>query len=268
LYVYHVITTQHNCPQLKIYDQQRRTLHLELIHDGPTEIGSLFLQPEFRGQGRGRFLSLSRFILLAQRPKRFADRVIAEMRGRCDKQGISPFWEAAMRPFFEVDFPIADAMSTITKSFIEELVPRFPIPLDLLSADAREVIGKVHPETEPAVALLLVEGFTPTGLIDIFDGGPVMSCQTSTIRSVSRCRSGVASIVREGAEGVPAMVASLTGGFRCVIATVARQDADSQNTSTDHGELDEQPNVFCINTKAAEHLQITDGERLWILERS
>uniref|UniRef100_UPI00370432FD arginine N-succinyltransferase n=1 Tax=Aureliella helgolandensis TaxID=2527968 RepID=UPI00370432FD len=34
--------------------QRVESLHLEKIHDGPTEIGSLFLLPEYRGQGRGR----------------------------------------------------------------------------------------------------------------------------------------------------------------------------------------------------------------------
>src|SRR5690606_15072354 len=119
-----------------------------------------------------------RFMLLAQRPGRFADRVVAEMRGRCDQHGVSPFWEAVMRPFFQVDFPVADALSTIAKNFIEELISPFPIPLELLPQGAREVIGQVHPETEPAVKLLNGEGFTATNMIDIFDAGPVLECKT------------------------------------------------------------------------------------------
>jgi arginine N-succinyltransferase len=253
IYVYRVVQTRHDCPQLNIRDQQRHTLHLERIYDGPTEIGSLFLSPQYRGGGRGRFLSLSRFMLLAQRPRRFASRVIAEMRGRCDENGVSPFWESVMRPFFEVDFPIADAMSTVAKSFIEELVPPFPIPLELLPAAAREVIGKVHPETEPAVKLLVGQGFQPNGMIDIFDGGPLMQCQTSEIRSVAACRRGVVRVT-SGAGGQPVMLASLAGGFRSVMAPVAVSPGDEAERQ-----------MFELNAATAEHLRVTDGDSLWAL---
>ena len=80
--------------------QDVETLHLEKIHDGPTEIGSLFLLPEYRGQKRGRLLSLSRFAFMAAHPKRFAEDVIAEMRGVMSEDGQCPFWEAIGKHFF------------------------------------------------------------------------------------------------------------------------------------------------------------------------
>lgn len=250
IYVYRVVTTRHDCPPLGIINQQRKTLHLQRIYDGPTEIGSLFLLPSFRGGGNGRFLSLSRFMLLAQRPGRFADRVIAEMRGRCDERGISPFWEAVMRPFFQVDFPVADAMSTVAKSFIEELIPPYPIPLELLPSEAREVIGQVHPETEPAVKLLRGEGFTATDMIDIFDGGPVLECKTSQIRSVAACRQAAADVSSNEPSGPTAMLASSTSGFHCVRAPVEiTDDATSVRLSSD----------------AAECLGVTNGSPIWVL---
>lgn len=256
IYVYRIVTTVHQCPQLSIRDQQRSTLHLERIYDGPTEIGSLFLMPEYRGGGRGRFLSLSRFLLLAQRPARFADRVIAEMRGRGEADGTSPFWENVMRPFFGIDFPTADALSTINKTFIEELVPPFPIAMDLLPPAAREVIGKVHPETEPAVKLLHDEGFAATDLIDIFDGGPVLECATRSIRAVASSRKGKAVIGKASAGGDdkpgPLMlVASLSGGFRCVTRPVRIEPTDGE------------PSIV-IDSTAGERLGIGDGDPLWV----
>ncbi len=250
IYVYRVVATRHDCPQLGISNQQRRTLHLQRIYDGPTVIGSLFLMPAYRGGGRGRFLSLSRFMLLAMRPARFADRVVAEMRGRCDEHGVSPFWEAVMRPFFQVDFPVADAMSTVAKTFIEELIPPFPISLELLPAAAREVIGQVHPETEPAVKLLSREGFSPTDLIDIFDAGPVLECKTSDIRSVSACRQGVVQAATGEVAGPVAMIASRTGGFRCLQAAV---DMAASETSCR------------LNSETAERLGVADGDSIWVL---
>jgi arginine N-succinyltransferase len=257
IYVYRMVTTRHDCPQLNIYNQQRRTLHLERIYDGPTEIGSLFLLPDWRGGGRGRFLSLSRFLLLAQRPGRFGNRVIAEMRGRCDAQGVSPFWEAVMRPFFEIDFPAADALSTIAKSFIEELVPPFPIPLELLPAAAREVIGRVHPETEPAVKLLSDQGFKPTDMIDIFDGGPVLECQTQAIRAVAASRPGVARVVaseRIAAGQTPLMLASLVGGFRSVLAPLDVEVVEPPGKA-----------IYSIDAPTAALLGVSDGSPLWAL---
>lgn len=253
IYVYRVVSTRHDCPPLGIINQQRQTLHLQRIYDGPTEIGSLFLLPAFRGGGNGRFLSLSRFLLLAQRPGRFADRVIAEMRGRSDERGVSPFWEAVMRPFFQVDFPVADALSTVAKSFIEELIPPYPIPLELLPAAVREVIGQVHPETEPAVKLLRGEGFTATDMIDIFDGGPVLECKTANIRSVAACRQAVAQIARAPVTGPTAMLASQTGGFHCIRAPVDANEAEG---------------LARLSRQTAECLGIRDGDPVWVLSQA
>lgn len=250
IYVYRVVLTRHDCPPLGIHNQQRKTLHLQRIYDGPTVIGSLFLLPDYRGGGRGRFLSLSRFMLLAQRPGQFADRVVAEMRGRCDEHGVSPFWEAVMRPFFQVDFPVADAMSTIAKTFIEELIPPFPIPLELLPLGAREVIGQVHPETEPAVKLLGGEGFTATDMIDIFDAGLVLECKTTNIRSVAACRQQVAQVTSGELTGPVAMLASRAGGFRCVQAAI-----DMKASETDGR----------ISQETAEQLGVTNGDSIWVL---
>lgn len=250
IYVYRVVTTRHDCPPLGIINQQRKTLHLQRIYDGPTEIGSLFLLPQYRGGGRGRFLSLSRFMLLAQRPGRFADRVVAEMRGRCDEQGVNPFWEAVMRPFFQVDFPVADAMSTVAKSFIEELIPPYPIPLELLPAAVRDVIGQVHPETEPAVKLLTNEGFTATDMIDIFDAGPVLQCQTANIHSVAACRRKVVQISGDEPSGPTAMLASQTGGFRCVRAPI-----DTAENET----------AVRLSRETAACLGLADGAPVWVL---
>jgi len=259
IYVYRVVTTTHDCPQLDIRGQQRQTLHLERVYDGPTEIGSLFLLPQWRGGGRGRFLSLARFMLFAQRPAQFADRVIAEMRGQCDQVGVSPFWEALMRPFFQVDFPVADALSTQNKTFIEELVPPFPIPLELLDPSARAVIGKVHPETEPAVKLLADQGFAATDCVDIFDGGPVMQCQTVDIATVKTCRSAVVHVVAdsEACDQPKWLIAARSGGFRCVLAS-----ARFSVQRTEPPQTDEKSRID-LNESVAQRLGVNDGDSVF-----
>lgn len=186
-YSYRVVTETHYC---KLLDRTQavETLQLCKIHDGPTEIGSLFLDDDYRGQGRGRLLSLIRFAFIANHRKRFADEVIVELRGAMTEDGISPFWEGLGRQFFEMDFPQADMLSTISKRFIEDWFPRHPIYINLLPEAARQVIGSVHEKSRPAIEMLIAEGFKRTDMIDIFDGGPTLSCLTDQIRAVQRTR--------------------------------------------------------------------------------
>jgi len=168
---------------------KHRVLHLIKNHDGPTEIGSLFLHPDFRGGGNGRILSLSRFLFLAEYPKLFEQEVIAEMRGVVDAAGHSPFWEALGVHFFGIDFPNADMLSLINKDFIEELIPRHPVYLDLLSPEAQASVAEVHPNTVPARRLLESEGFAYDYLVDIFEAGPVLHCPLADIRTVKQSRN-------------------------------------------------------------------------------
>lgn len=249
-YAYRVVTTTHTSPQLQLYDRKRSSLHLQRIYDGPTEIGSLFLLPEFRGSGRGRLLSFSRFALIAQRPHRFANRVIAEMRGQCDQHGVSPFWEAVMRPFFEVDFTVADSLSTVSKPFIEEMMPQFPLYVDLMPQSAKNVIGQVHHETEPAVKLLHDEGFNVTDMVDIFDAGPVLQCSTTSIGAVKRCTKFQVSQVGEIAEGVETIASSKHDGFRAMLTPVV---------------FDHDLSQIQINEEAARILGAKVSDSLWCM---
>ncbi len=204
--------------------QQIESLQLQKIHDGPTEIGSLFLEPSYRGRGRGRLLSLSRFIFIARHPKRFADEVIAEMRGVVNDDGTCPFWEVIGRHFFKMEFPQADSLSTIDKRFIEDLMPRHPIYVCLLPEHGRQVIGRVHPDTEPALAMLREEGFRIVDMIDIFDGGPVVSCQRDSISAVRRVVEAPIIEIAEQLEAPEAILASRQGGFRAMIGPVRHTD--------------------------------------------
>ncbi len=182
-YAYRIVTEKNHCELLK-QTYEISALHLVKTHNGPTEIGSLFLLPEYRGQGCGKLLSMSRFAYIAAHPKRFAPQTIAEMRGYIDESGVSPFWEAIGAHFFKIDFPRADSLSMIDKQFIEDLMPRYPIYLDLLPQDVVAKIGRVHDQTRPALAMLESQGFVRTDQIDIFDGGPVVQCATQSILAV------------------------------------------------------------------------------------
>jgi arginine N-succinyltransferase len=199
-------------------------LSLKMNHDGPTEIGTLFLSPKCRGGDGGRLLSLSRFLFLSAFPNGFEDDVIAEMRGQVSDAGHSVFWEAVGRHFFQVDFAKADLMAMKDKRFIEELMPRHPIYISLLPKAAQMVIGEVHENTLPARRLLEQEGFRFKGEVDIFEAGPVLSCRRRDIRVVQHSRTLNAKRSTSKKEfkgtGVRHMVAKVSsaGDFRVVAA--------------------------------------------------
>jgi arginine N-succinyltransferase len=200
-YAYRIETSVHESKMLGIR-KEIQTLHLEPEHDGPCEIGSMFLHPEARSRGIGRALSLARFLFIAEHPWSFDETVIAEMRGVIDDSGRSDFWDAVGKHFFEIDFPKADSLSLLNKRFIADLMPRHPIYIPLLPAAAQVVIGQVHPDTRPALAILEGEGFAFTGMVDIFEAGPVVSCPRDELRLVRTSeRTVVAGLAETPAEG-------------------------------------------------------------------
>ncbi|MBD3655949.1 MULTISPECIES: arginine N-succinyltransferase [Marinobacter] len=161
------------------------TLHLTNDMTDTTEICSLLLADSHRGGGNGLLLSRCRFMFLDDFRKHFSDKVFAEMRGVSDGGGQSPLWDALGSKFFDMEFAEADRLSGLgNKSFIAELMPKYPIYLPMLPPSARAVIGLVHDNTVPALKMLQAEGFNFNGLVDIFDGGPVVEAFVHNIRTV------------------------------------------------------------------------------------
>ncbi len=189
-YSYRLRAERHCSSMLKL-DKHIPILELVVNYDGPAIVGSLFLLPEFRKEGNGRFLSLARFLFMAQCPRRFDSHVLAEMRGVIDPQGRSAFWDAVGRHFFDVDFPQADYLTMADKEFIANLMPKYPLYIPLLPPAAQQVIGKVHPDTQPALKILTDEGFTFEKLVDIFEAGAVYGCDVKNIRAVRESREAV-----------------------------------------------------------------------------
>lgn len=163
---------------------QYKTLTLTNDYAGCSEIATLFLSPDYRGGTNGRLLAKSRFLFMADYPERFADKVIAEMRGYSDDNGRSPLWDCIGKHFFKMPFPEADAISGLgSNQFIADLMPTHPIYVSMLSQEAQEVLGQVHPKTKPAIAMLKREGFRYHNYVDIFDGGPTVEVDKKEIRS-------------------------------------------------------------------------------------
>ena len=184
-----------------------RIMHLVNDFSGHTVLGTLFLDPAGRGGGRGRLLSLSRFMFLATQRARFPERVLAEMRGFTDAEGGSDFWDAVGRRFFQLEFSDADIRSTSDVRFISDLFPTYPIYADLLPPEAQAVIGRPHPDAAPAAALLREQGLRNHDYVDIFDAGLCLDAfidDVEIVRTIRRIR--LAATPAEPAADSPLML--------------------------------------------------------------
>lgn len=217
-YHYRVGTLAHSSVQLDLH-RTIDSLFLCSDHTGDAEVASLFLRPEYRGgdrrhQRNGALLSMVRWLFMAEFRDRFPAKVLAEMRGVFDERGRSPFWHCLGSHFFPLDFDEADRLTGLgQKSFIGELMPKYPIYTPFLSEEARACIGRVHEQTRPALAMLKKEGLRWEGYIDIFDGGPTVEAYIDDVRGVRlsrHCRAEIdPTLSDEGAR--PRWLAATTG---------------------------------------------------------
>lgn len=170
-------------------DRQKRQIEESLTrcqhYTGCTEVCSLYLRPEFRRANAGKLLSRVRFLFMALHPERFADTVIAEMRGVSDASGQSPFWDWLRHQVADLDFMSATQLACCGQSgFIDRFIPATPLYLRQMTSEAIAAIGQVHEDTRAARHMLEREGFRHRGFVDLLDGGPTLECRRSDIASV------------------------------------------------------------------------------------
>lgn len=233
----------------KRYDMDALILTNEFV--GYTEVGTLFLKEEHRGGGAGRLAAQSRYLLMATMPERFGVRVLAELRGVTDEQGNTPFWNCLGVHFFRMTFPEADYLSAVSDNqFILDLMPKYPIYIDLLPPDGREAIGRCHRDGVGAMKLLEWEGFRFERTVDIFDGGPMVATDRANIRTLRESR-----LVRVQ-KGSP------EGGVSGLISTVKLKDFRSMLLVGDlRGE-----NELVLSAEDMQKLGLKSGDtaRVWI----
>lgn len=210
----------------KRFDMDALVLTNEFV--GYTEVGTLFLKSEHRGGGAGRLAAQSRYLLMAVDETRFGDMVLAELRGVVDDMGETPFWDCLGQHFFRMSFQQADYLSAVSDNqFILDLMPKYPIYIDLLPPHAREVIGRCHAQGVGAMKLLEWEGFRFERTVDIFDGGPMMAAMRTNIRTIRESR------LVEVAAGTPdGTVMGLISnnqldGFRCALLEATWHDDET-----------------------------------------
>ncbi|MFT5721482.1 MAG: arginine N-succinyltransferase [Motiliproteus sp.] len=251
-YSYQVSTLTNSSRDLAM-TRQASMLSLVSDYNGATEIGSLFLLPEYRQPGVGQFLSRGRFLLLADFPQRFGAQVMAELRGWQDEQGQSPLWEHLGSKFFGIDFQEAVQTAALKGSqFISDMMPKYPIYIDLLPQAAREVIGKPHTSSAAALHMLKKEGFEFSGYVDLFDGGPSVQTQAQDIYTVRASRTAACRLDRGAATRAPA-------DEHLMLLSNAR--LDRYRLALAPARLDAQGELL-ISPQTAAALQVTAGDPL------
>ncbi|HZF96433.1 MAG TPA: arginine N-succinyltransferase [Allosphingosinicella sp.] len=222
--------------------------------DGCSEVGGLFLHPGERAGGLGMLLARSRYLFIKLHRERFADKVLAELRGVIDESGGSPFWDAIAGRFFGMGFREADEFNaTHGTQFIADLMPKTPIYTAMLPESARSVMGVPHPSGRAAMKMLEREGFVHDCYVDIFDGGPTMAVRTDEIRTIRESREETISTVIDPQEGGQTMLvaAGERMTFACCWAQVKAQ--------SDGG--------MALDAKSAAALNVAPGDKFLAIGR-
>lgn len=185
-----------------------------------SEICSLYLCDDFRHHGIGRLLSLSRFLFIANDPKRFTKMLFAEMRGHIADHGCV-FWEGIGKHFVEAEFETLMQMRDDGQIDLTQALPAHPIYLELLPKEVQDSIGTVHENTMPALKMLLQEGFQLSHEIDVCDGGPKVEVEVCEIRSIKKSSvKPVAEIVKQPISSPQHILAKQSTDFRACLGTI------------------------------------------------
>ena len=235
-------------------DRTVRAEMLSLVTDleGSSEVGGLFLHPNERAGGLGLLLARSRYLFIAMHRERFADRVLAELRGIIDERGGSPFWDGVAGRFFGMSFQEADYFNAINgNQFIADLMPKHPVYVAMLDDDARSVIGVPHPTGRAAMRMLENEGFHYDGYVDIFDGGPTMVARTDSVKSVQESvRATISSLECDKGERAIIATGRLSNFRACYGARTLNEDG-----------------TIAIASATADLLDVKKGDTVWSVAR-
>ncbi len=220
-----VLPEEHYSVSTKHYTSHT-TLRLGVNFNGPTEMGGLVLHPDYRGHALrlGKCLSLSRFLLVAMRPERFRDRVLAEVMPPLKDDGGSHLWDAIGAKVTGMSYQAADILSRQNTEFIRSLFPRGNIYASFLPTTAQEVIGAVGPHAAGAARILKKMGLRKMPRVDPFDGGPHFEGETRQLLSTTmRCMglpqissadlSDHGIIAQTSPKGAPRFFRCAIGGF-------------------------------------------------------
>ena len=120
----------------------------------------------------------------------------------------------------------------------------------MLPESARSVMGQPHPTGRAALKMLENEGFDWDDYIDIFDGGPTVTCRTDRIKTVMDAEWKL-------------VAGTGTGGKTMLLAARTYHDFVAC-----YGQVQESANgELLIDEKAQRMLDIGSGDRVLVVAR-
>jgi arginine N-succinyltransferase len=176
-------------------DLQAGHVHLTLqVAEDETkmsEMSDLVLAPPYRGHREklGSFLSLACFHFIGLHRDWFADQVVVTLAPPRATNTRDSLWEQFGRRFINLRYAEAERFSRRSRRFIKALFPADEIYVSLLAPEARNLIGRVGPEEEPALVILRKLGFARSGRVDPLHGGPILQARLDEIPLVGRTRT-------------------------------------------------------------------------------
>lgn len=224
-------------PPEPFYNYKITQNNLQLVNDyqGLTEIGMLALLPEYQHHHYGKFLSRSRFLFLADHQDRVSKKIITQIRGTIDDKGHSPFWDATGKIYTHLSFLEVDQQRFNAKALPE---------LITLPDHIKAIVGKPHPHSAPALALLEKEGFKFENYINIFDGGPNLELYLDKNPTINYSKRVHVEAIENNIESETYMIATTDKEFCACLGelklnanagiTITQQTADILNIKINH----------------------------------
>lgn len=184
-----------------------QVLRMTFDYNGPTEIGGLILDPQWRGHTLrlGKLLSFVRFLYIGMHRDWFRDEIVAELLPPLREDGGSDLWDFVGANFTGLDYLTADRLSRENIEFIRSLFPSTPLYTCMLPEEVRAQIGQVGQKTKPVERMLQKIGFAYDHSIDPFDGGPTFKVKAAACEPITRTeRTEFMGMLEEGepADGV------------------------------------------------------------------
>ena len=253
-YIYFDVTPEEKYSRALDRYFHHTVLRLGFSWNGPTEIGGLIVDPDYRRatEKLGLLISYVRFLYIAAHPELFQKEVLAELLPPLEPDGTSHLWEALGRHFTGMSYAEADLLSSEDKGFIRDLFPSGNIYASVLSKDAQGVIGKVGAQTRGVEKMLRRIGFRYAERVDPFDGGPHFVAPVEEITLVQNTRRvHFSGALDPSSASTRAMVARESDGapwLRVVGTTAALADDGVK-----------------LDPAAIEHLALSEGDEVIVL---
>ena len=121
----------------------------------------------------------------------------------------------------------------------------------MLPLAAQAVIGKVHRDAEPALRILLSQGFRRSNEVDIFDGGPLVIADRTEIKTIREATAAQVGEVRALGSASVCLLGHAALDFRACLAEVEHLDATS----------------VAIEPRIADRLRLKIGSRVMFIPR-